>query len=36
MTLERGDFIIPTELAFGKETIVPLAAGETLKWRVRS
>ena len=36
LTLERGDFPIPTELPFGKETIVPLAAGETLKWRVRA
>lgn len=36
MTLERADFTIPTELPFGKETIVPLAAGETLKWRVRA
>ncbi|MDN3988764.1 dihydroorotase [Zwartia sp. IMCC34845] len=35
LTLERGDFAIPAELPFGKETIVPLAAGETLKWRVR-
>jgi dihydroorotase len=35
LTLERGDFVIPTEIPFGKETIVPLAAGETLKWRVR-
>jgi dihydroorotase len=36
LTLERGDFVIPTEIPFGKETIVPLAAGETLKWRVRA
>lgn len=36
LTLERGDFPIPMELSFGKETIVPLAAGETLKWRVRA
>lgn len=34
LTLERGDFPIPMELPLGKETIVPLAAGETLKWRV--
>ncbi len=34
MTLERSDFTIPMELPFGKETIVPLAAGETLKWRM--
>jgi dihydroorotase len=36
LTLERGEFAIPAELPFGKETIVPLAAGETLKWRVRA
>ena len=34
MTLERGEFSIPMELPFGKETIVPLAAGEMLKWRM--
>ncbi len=33
ITLQRGSFVIPNELAFGKETIVPLAAGETLGWK---
>jgi dihydroorotase len=33
VTLHRGEFLIPNELPFGKETIVPLAAGETLGWK---
>ena len=33
VTLHRGEFVIPNELPFGKETIVPLAAGETLGWK---
>lgn len=33
VTLHRGAFVIPNELPFGKETIVPLAAGETLGWK---
>jgi dihydroorotase len=33
VSLQRGSFVIPSELSFGKETIVPLAAGETLGWR---
>lgn len=33
VTLHRGKFLIPNELPFGKETIVPLAAGETLGWK---
>lgn len=32
ISLQRGAFVIPNELAFGQETIVPLAAGETLGW----
>jgi dihydroorotase len=35
LTLERGEFVVPQELPFGQQTIVPLAAGETLQWRVR-
>ena len=34
VTLKRQPYIIPTELPFGKETIVPLAAGETLNWHM--
>lgn len=33
VSLQRGSFLIPEELPFGKETIVPLAAGETLGWK---
>ncbi|MDO8769622.1 MAG: dihydroorotase [Burkholderiaceae bacterium] len=33
VTLHRGAFLIPSEIPFGKETIVPLAAGETLGWK---
>ena len=34
ITIKREAFQIPVELPFGKETIVPLAAGETLNWRM--
>jgi len=34
VVLKRQPFMIPTELPFGKETIVPLAAGETLNWHM--
>ncbi len=34
VTLKREPFHIPTELPFGSETIVPLAAGETLNWHM--
>lgn len=34
ITIKREPFQIPVELPFGKETIVPLAAGETLNWRM--
>jgi dihydroorotase len=32
-TLERRDWTLPNELKFGRSTIVPLAAGETLAWK---
>jgi dihydroorotase len=32
ITLRHEPFIIPQELAFGDESIVPLAAGESLPW----
>ena len=32
ITMRREPFAIPAELAFGDETIVPLAAGESLPW----
>jgi dihydroorotase len=32
ITLRREPFAIPQELSFGDESIVPLAAGESLPW----
>lgn len=34
LTLVREPFRIPDELPFGQQTLVPLASGETLPWRV--
>jgi dihydroorotase len=34
VTLERQDWVIPDRLPFGSEGIVPLAAGETLHWKL--
>lgn len=34
VTLERRPLTIPTELPLGDDTVVPLAAGETLAWRL--
>lgn len=34
ITLERKAFVIPNEIPYGAETLVPLAAGETLDWRL--
>jgi len=34
MTLERGEYRIPQALPYGEATLTPLAAGETLPWRV--
>ena len=34
VTLVRESWTVPAEYAFGRETIVPLRAGETLRWRV--
>lgn len=36
ITLRREPFVIPQELAFGDEAIVPLAAGESLPWSMVS
>lgn len=35
VTLERVPSTIPDELPMGEQTVVPLAAGETLQWRLR-
>ncbi|MCS6945912.1 MAG: dihydroorotase [Sutterellaceae bacterium] len=34
VTLERRTWTVPQELAFGDATVVPLAAGETLPWKL--
>ncbi|TCT09389.1 dihydroorotase [Paralcaligenes ureilyticus] len=34
LTLQRGRYDIPAELALGDASVVPLAAGESLAWRV--
>lgn len=36
ITLERTQTTIPEELPMGDQTVVPLAAGETLEWRLVS
>jgi dihydroorotase len=35
VTLVREDWTIPAELPYGAATVVPLAAGETLPWRLQ-
>jgi len=34
ITLKKQPWQVPTELPFGKETIVPLLAGETISWKL--
>lgn len=34
LTLERGEYTIPEALPMGDATVVPLAAGQSLQWRV--
>ncbi|AUL48365.1 dihydroorotase [Bordetella trematum] len=34
LTLQREAFVVPEELPFGDTSLVPLAAGEALEWRV--
>jgi dihydroorotase len=34
LTLVREDWIVPSELRFGDETLVPLRAGESVRWRL--
>ena len=36
ITLERAPWHVPAEYPFGADTIVPLRAGETLRWRIVS
>jgi dihydroorotase len=35
ITLLRQPWIVPEQFAFGDSTLVPLAAGETLRWRLQ-
>ncbi|MEO1767495.1 dihydroorotase [Thiobacter aerophilum] len=34
LTLVRAPWTVPSELAFGQDTLVPLRAGETVAWRL--
>jgi dihydroorotase len=34
ITLTREPYVVPVEVPYGTETLVPLAAGETLPWRM--
>jgi len=34
VTLTRAPYVVPLEVPYGTETLVPLAAGETLPWRM--
>jgi len=34
LTLRRESYVIPDEVPFGDTALVPLAAGESLDWRV--
>ncbi|MEW5880096.1 MAG: dihydroorotase [Pseudomonadota bacterium] len=36
VTLERRAWTVPTELKFGDATVVPLAAGESLPWKLKA
>ncbi|HTK01865.1 MAG TPA: dihydroorotase [Bordetella sp.] len=35
LTLKRQEYVIPDEVPYGADTLVPLAAGESLAWRVQ-
>ncbi len=36
ITLEKQEWQVPTHQQLGKDTLVPLRAGETIQWRVKS
>ena len=36
VTVERAEWTVPSEYAFGTDALVPLRAGERLRWRVAS
>jgi len=35
ITLEKEEWVIPNEMPFGDDIIVPLKAGETIRWKVK-
>ena len=35
VTFKRSDWKLPNEFHFGDKTIVPLRAGETLRWKLQ-
>ncbi len=36
ITLKRSEWILPAEFPFADQTVVPLRAGETLRWKLQS
>ena len=36
ITLEKNSWTVPKEIKFGNEQLVPIKAGETLNWRIKS
>lgn len=36
ITLEREEWVVPTSYPFGEHAVVPLRAGETMRWRLRA
>ncbi len=34
ITLQKQEWTVPTSLAFGKEKLIPLRAGETVRWKL--
>jgi len=35
ITLEKEEWVVPNEMPFGDDIIVPLKAGETIRWKVK-
>ena len=36
ITLEKNSWTVPKEIKFGNEQLIPIKAGETLNWRIKS
>ena len=36
ITLKRSEWVLPAEFPFAGKTIVPIRAGEMLKWKLQS